>query len=266
MADPDSRDPYQILEVAPNARPEAIEAAYRRLARQYHPDLHHDAESQNRMKDINWARDTLRDPIQRVDWDISQSAARRAAAAAADAYAEASQSAEPRVPVKLPVLAWIGLAVLGLALSIALLPRVSPPSSSPATDAPSSGSLEAIIAAAGGTSGLPGTRPGPQNPLRAAGCLLWSEVGRAQIGQDVCVFGIVLVNQPRSGSNPTIIQFSASSTDVKVQDFNRTYAELLPGTCVLLRGRVLDDAGSLTINPSSSLKSVAPYPNPADCV
>ena len=29
--------------------------------------------------------------------------------------------------------------------------------------------------------------------------------------------------------------------------------------------RVIDDAGSLTITPSSSLNSVAPYPNPADC-
>src|SRR5258706_8581028 len=113
MAKVDSRDPYQILEVAPGARPEAIEAAYRRLARKYHPDLHPDAESHNRMKDINWARDILRDPVQRGDWDARQGAARPEAAAAA-AWPEAgTRVAQPRAPVKLPILAWIGLAILG---------------------------------------------------------------------------------------------------------------------------------------------------------
>ncbi|BBO66936.1 hypothetical protein DSCA_08660 [Desulfosarcina alkanivorans] len=33
-----SRDPYRVLEIAPGASREAIRAAYRRLAAQYHPD------------------------------------------------------------------------------------------------------------------------------------------------------------------------------------------------------------------------------------
>src|SRR6185436_7540775 len=125
MAKADSRDPYEILEVAPGAQPEAIEAAYRRLARQYHPDLHPDEESHNRMKDINWARDILRDPAQRGDWDVRQDDAPREAPSAAAWPASDTRVAQPRAPVKLPILAWIGLAILGLALSVALLPRVN---------------------------------------------------------------------------------------------------------------------------------------------
>jgi hypothetical protein len=270
MAKADRRDPYQILEVAPTARPEAIEAAYRRLARMYHPDLHPDADSQNRMKDINWARDLLRDPIQRVDWDVRQGASPAEAAPmyppSAAASARGARAAEPRAPVKLPLLAWIGFAVLGLALSVALLPRVSPANiAATATGAPSSGIVETVVASAAAPSALPSTQPARQNPLRAGGCLLWSEVGRVQIGQDVCVFGIVAVNEPRSGSSPTVIQFSQAATDMRVQDFNRSYAEALPGTCVLVRGRVIDDVRFLILAPSSGPHSVALYPRPADC-
>jgi hypothetical protein len=36
---PDPIDPYKILQVDPEAEDEVIQAAYRRLARKYHPDL-----------------------------------------------------------------------------------------------------------------------------------------------------------------------------------------------------------------------------------
>ena len=34
-----AEDPYKVLGVARDATPEAIKAAYRKLARQHHPDL-----------------------------------------------------------------------------------------------------------------------------------------------------------------------------------------------------------------------------------
>ncbi len=58
-----SGDPYQILGVSHNADAEQIKQAYRRLAKQYHPDLHPgDAEAARRMNEINEAYDLIKNP------------------------------------------------------------------------------------------------------------------------------------------------------------------------------------------------------------
>ena len=62
-------DYYSILQVARHADAEVIEAAYRRLARKYHPDLHPGAEATERMKRLNEAYDTLSDPTKRTLYD-----------------------------------------------------------------------------------------------------------------------------------------------------------------------------------------------------
>jgi DnaJ-domain-containing protein 1 len=43
------RDPYRTLQVAEDAEPEVIEAAYRGLARKYHPDTSTSSDSERRM-------------------------------------------------------------------------------------------------------------------------------------------------------------------------------------------------------------------------
>ena len=56
-------DPYQILGVSRDADAEQIKQAYRRLAKQYHPDLHPgDAEAARRMNEINEAYDLIKNP------------------------------------------------------------------------------------------------------------------------------------------------------------------------------------------------------------
>src|SRR6266568_463644 len=62
-------DPYWTLQVEPSADLEAIHAAYRRLARQYHPDLNPGAEAAARMRAINAAYRLLSDPKQRAIHD-----------------------------------------------------------------------------------------------------------------------------------------------------------------------------------------------------
>ena len=64
-------DCYSILGVPAAATAEEIRAAYRRLARQYHPDLNAGPEAEARMKEINEAYDTLSDPQRRRQYDLT---------------------------------------------------------------------------------------------------------------------------------------------------------------------------------------------------
>ena len=57
------RDPYEVLGVAPSATDEEVKAAYRALARKYHPDNYADNPlsdlAQEKMQEINEAYDTV---------------------------------------------------------------------------------------------------------------------------------------------------------------------------------------------------------------
>jgi len=56
-------DPYQILNVSPNASDDEVKKAYRELARKYHPDNYHDNPladlAQEKMKEVNAAYDAI---------------------------------------------------------------------------------------------------------------------------------------------------------------------------------------------------------------
>lgn len=63
-----SDDPYKVLQVDPEAEPDVIQAAYRRLAQKYHPDTAGPAGG-SRMASINRAWEILRDPALRAAHD-----------------------------------------------------------------------------------------------------------------------------------------------------------------------------------------------------
>jgi len=77
-------DPYKVLQVDPEAEDEVIEAAYRRLARKYHPDVSPEPEAQARMIAINQAWEQLRHPLRRAAVDRAR---RRTATATATVVA-----------------------------------------------------------------------------------------------------------------------------------------------------------------------------------
>jgi curved DNA-binding protein CbpA len=88
-------NPYKVLQVDPEAEDEVIEAAYRRLARKYHPDVSTGPDAQDRMVQINQAWEMLRDPIRRaaVDRARARTAATAARATAAEAQADIRSAA-----------------------------------------------------------------------------------------------------------------------------------------------------------------------------
>jgi len=57
------KNPYEVLGISPTATNEEVRAAYRNLAKKYHPDNYIDSPvadlAEQKMKDINWAYDEI---------------------------------------------------------------------------------------------------------------------------------------------------------------------------------------------------------------
>ncbi len=62
-----TKDYYLILQVQPSAEPEVIQAAYRTLARKYHPDVEDNNPVQ--MQELNEAYEVLSSPDKRAAYD-----------------------------------------------------------------------------------------------------------------------------------------------------------------------------------------------------
>ena len=71
---PEARDAYAVLQVDPAAELIVIQAAYRALARRFHPDG--DAPDVTRMAELNYAFNVVRDPTSRAAYDQQRQASR----------------------------------------------------------------------------------------------------------------------------------------------------------------------------------------------
>src|ERR687887_373086 len=69
MATPSFKDYYATLGVSRTASEKEIKSAYRKLARQYHPDVNKDPGADDRFKLINEAYSVLSDPAKRTKYD-----------------------------------------------------------------------------------------------------------------------------------------------------------------------------------------------------
>ena len=61
---------YETLEISENASEAEIKKAYRKLARQYHPDVNKDKDAETKFKEINSAYEILRDKEKKAQYDM----------------------------------------------------------------------------------------------------------------------------------------------------------------------------------------------------
>jgi hypothetical protein len=115
---------YELLEISPHASQDVIQAAYRVLARHYHPDVNASAEATLRIRQVNAAYRVLSDPRARRSERLTQrtdrvtttrlSGARRFRVALLRPQELAGHRAEERAS------ALNGQAVLGLVVVVAM--------------------------------------------------------------------------------------------------------------------------------------------------
>ena len=124
-----------MLGVAPDATPEEIRAAYRRLAREHHPDVA-GATADGTIHALNAAYAVLGDPARRYDYDRQLRAARAAPRVwpVADAVAEHVPD-DPSPPPPATRFPWRGLG-LATAVAVVAVAMASVLTGPPEPDAP----------------------------------------------------------------------------------------------------------------------------------
>jgi hypothetical protein len=63
---------YEVLQVSAKASPEVVHAAYRALAREYHPDVNDTPQAARMMRQLNAAYRVLSDPQRRAKYDAQR--------------------------------------------------------------------------------------------------------------------------------------------------------------------------------------------------
>lgn len=116
------RTHYDNLHVSPQASDEEIRKAYRRLSKQYHPDLNPDADANRIMQLINQAYEVLSDPEKRAQHDrwIAEQKALQQAQQAQQAAQSASYTSVQQKPLSKFHLFMITAVFAGLIISLLL--------------------------------------------------------------------------------------------------------------------------------------------------
>lgn len=231
------RDPYRILQVSRTASLNEIQSAYRKLARTYHPDVNASPSATERMRDINWAYDLLKDPQKRRQYDMihdyTQAASTRqtsrpaAATPPGPAYTAPRPAAQNQQGVNHDrgTGCWVTVLLFVVVQSISTLFRaadqrtptfylVTPP----------------VIYATSTPQGFP--------------CVHWSEVTMEDNEKEVCVYGVA--QNTHASQNRYYTTFGQDTRTFSIIA-DQALPEDLLGTCVQARGTVQQLSGVLVI-------------------
>jgi curved DNA-binding protein CbpA len=119
---PGARSLYDVLNVAPEAEPVVLEAAYKALIKKYHPDQAVEAPVPKDAAEINEAFAILKDPSRRADYDHRLWAKQQALRAA-----ELQVHTGGRPPRFVAVSGWLIAGLLACALAAVAMGRTAVP-------------------------------------------------------------------------------------------------------------------------------------------
>ena len=111
---------YELLQVNPRAKPDVIQAAYRVLARNHHPDVSPDPNAARLMRQLNAAHDVLSDPERRAEYDAQCARSARALGSRPTVHLP-RRDYSPRPPVPLPAGERTGSPVAGALVGAAIV-------------------------------------------------------------------------------------------------------------------------------------------------
>lgn len=252
------KDPYQILQVIQKAEQEVIDAAYRGLARRYHPDINSSGDANERMKEINWAYEILRNPETRRAYDLlhntqnekttpnqaSSQPGETATGRSTPSYKDSSVRENKKSGGISDVWKFTLSLFLIFAGIYALITWSIPTSETSPKSAfwDASGHKEASVNYAATTdagsililtedASKPTMTPMPTRPK----CITWAEVSLEDVGKELCVRGIVITAY--TAGDMFYMTFSQNPEDFYMVSYGGWYKEI-KDNCVQGEGEI----------------------------
>jgi hypothetical protein len=237
-----SLDPYKILQVPSYADRESIDAAYRRLARLYHPDISILPDAEERTRELNQAYSLLKDPESRLMYD-------RARHAQDFPFASPVRSSRPgrrsskRSRGKIDWWMFSGMLLLAMVMVAAFyLCRA-------AFGLKSAGEFPSVPVTGGTRAGARQT-----DGAQASGfpdCVFWETLRQGEVGERLCVYGQVDQVEEIAGAGQ-VIRFGERRVSFTIRGSSFNYRDVVQGMCIAAVGELRSDAGSFFMDTATA--------------
>lgn len=251
-------DLYKILQVDPSAEIEVIEAAYKRLAAKYHPDVNKSPDAQSRMQDINRAYKILSKPETRRQYDftratkfsdpVNQKIEQPEEKPQERKEQSQTGSAPPRTSTSKPSPKKGGLVIFFVFLILFIIYCVTPAflRSSTPTRTPKPTPKPTLRHS---PKVYPTKQPMINNEKRTpradgSDCISWNKISRSQVGRRICGYGMV-VDVYYAAEYPQIISFSETERTFIIKGVKYIFEDVYIGECVVFEGILYENSYSL---------------------